>query len=108
MGSDLEAIFNKLDEISAGQEFIVKKLRLQPDTVRVKDIYLELDCARSTIWEKRWLLPYFGQSQYPTGPARWDEEIWESWKDWSETQRRKAWETKTTAEFLEIFEAKLT
>ena len=61
-------------------------------TVDVKDIAdMEGVSVTSVRNNCRYLLPDYGESQYPDGPARWDLEKYLAWRSISPKQRKLAY-----------------
>lgn len=77
--ADFERILTGLDQLNERLTFISLSCKM-PETVDIADIVKIKGISRTQIMEKeRYLLPNFGQSQYPDGPTRWDYQVYEAW-----------------------------
>lgn len=80
---DLIRVEKKLDQL-------LDLLGRTPKVITVSQIAKELGLAETTLRYKfPWLLPNFGDSQYP-GIKRWDVELWHRWKTEKTADERKA------------------
>lgn len=87
---ELDALREEVENLSKLVLHLTSTMGLKK-TVSVKDIAeMEGVSVSSLRGNCRYLLPNYGQSQYPDGPTRWDMEVYLSWRSLSPTQRKSA------------------
>lgn len=77
---DLEKLNAKLDNLAMLlQKLIADEKRC--DTIDVNEVARMEGVSRSTAMKnQRWLLPNYGDSDYPDGKARWTLDTWLKWR----------------------------
>ncbi len=90
--ADFDKILAELAQMNEKLAFVSLSCRM-PETVDIADIVKIKGISRTQIMEReRYLLPNFGQSQYPDGPTRWDYKVYEDWNRRPIADRKKEYE----------------
>lgn len=90
--ADFDKILAELAQMNEKLAFVSLSCRM-PETVDIADIVKIKGISRTQIIEReRYLLPNFGQSQYPDGPTRWDYQVYEDWNRRPIADRKKEYE----------------
>ena len=76
---DFLALQNQVKELKETIMRMSMSLSL-PDVLYVKDVARMEDLSISGIKKSPWLLPDFGQSEYPEGRCRWSIKKVEAWR----------------------------
>lgn len=96
--ADFAELISRLDATNEKLAFLALSCKM-PDTINIGDIAKLKGISRTQITEKeRYLLPNFGQSQYPEGPARWDYSVYEDWNRRPLDERKSEYEAVLEAE----------
>lgn len=90
--ADCDRILAELGQLNERLSFVSLSCKL-PETIDISNIATIKGISRTQITEKeRYLLPNFGQSQYPDGPTRWDYKVYEEWNRRPISERKKEYE----------------
>lgn len=91
---DYEALKAQLDEMRSALNAISAKL-VMPDVLYVSDLAKIEDLSVPGIKKSPWLLPNFGESEYPGGRVRWTSKTVREWRSIPVKDRISMWETYT-------------
>ena len=89
---DFDALNKKVDDLTATVLRMNEQLHLS-DVLYVKDIAKMEDLSVSGIKKAPWLLPDFGESEYPNGHTRWSVKKVREWRDIPVKTRLSMWHT---------------
>lgn len=89
---DFEALRKQVDDLTACVLRMSASLSL-PDVLYVSDIARLEDLSISGIKKTPWLLPDFGESEYPNGRTRWTTRKVMEWRAIPVATRLSMWRT---------------
>lgn len=99
---DYKALEAKVDRLECLLEQISKHIKA-PQVVTVADICSIEGVSKSQImYREAYLLPNFGESEYPDGVKRWNWTTYMSWREIPADQRRALYEQHLECRRVEV------
>lgn len=90
---DFDSLRKQLDQLTDLVKILGRQVKVST-VLYVSDIASLERMSVTQIKREPWLLPDFGQSEYPTGRCRWSLEKYEDWRSLPVAQRKSMWDTK--------------
>lgn len=90
---DFDSLRKQLDQLTDLVKILGRQVKAS-NVLYVSDIASMERMSVTQIKREPWLLPDFGQSEYPTGRCRWSLEKYEGWRSLPVSQRKSMWDTR--------------
>ena len=90
---DFDALRSQIDSLTDLVKFLSRQVKAS-SVLYVSDVASMERMSVTQLKREPWLMPDFGQSEYPTGRCRWSLEKYESWRSIPVSQRKSMWDTR--------------